>query len=82
MNRGAHKAFIESIQSRFTSFPNEILPIIPQGLTMSSESKKQAAVLLPLCLRHGVRSVLFTVRSNKVGTHKGQVSFPGSFYRF
>ncbi|KAJ1397094.1 NUDIX hydrolase domain-like protein [Ochromonadaceae sp. CCMP2298] len=38
---------------------------------------KQAAVLIALCNRHGEASVLFTLRSNTVGTHKGQVSFPG-----
>ncbi|CAN0525287.1 unnamed protein product, partial [Ectocarpus sp. 8 AP-2014] len=29
------------------------------------------------CNRDGVASLLFTVRSGKVSTHKGQVSFPG-----
>ncbi|CAM9160855.1 unnamed protein product, partial [Chrysoparadoxa australica] len=38
---------------------------------------KQAAVLVPLCNRHGEASMLFQVRSHSVGTHKGQVSFPG-----
>lgn len=38
---------------------------------------KQAAVFIPLCNRHGVASVLFTIRSNLVTTHKGHVSFPG-----
>ena len=33
--------------------------------------------LVPLCNVHDVGSVLFTVRTNIVGTHKGQVSFPG-----
>ena len=38
---------------------------------------KRAAVLLPLCDIKGVPSVIFTLRSDKVRTHKGQVSFPG-----
>ncbi|CAN0333722.1 unnamed protein product, partial [Ectocarpus sp. 4 AP-2014] len=29
------------------------------------------------CNRDGVASLLFTVRSRKVSTHKGEVSFPG-----
>ena len=38
---------------------------------------KRAAVLVPLCHIDGVPSVLFTKRTETVGTHKGQVSFPG-----
>jgi nudix motif 8 len=37
----------------------------------------RAAVLVPLCRIEGVSSVLFTKRTETVGTHKGQVSFPG-----
>ncbi len=41
------------------------------------EGTRRAAVFIPLCNVHGVASVLFTLRSHSVGTHKGQVSFPG-----
>ena len=37
----------------------------------------RASVLVPLCHVDGVASVLFTKRTETVGTHKGQVSFPG-----
>lgn len=37
----------------------------------------RASVLVPLCRRDGRPAVLFTKRTNTVGTHKGQVSFPG-----
>lgn len=37
----------------------------------------KASVLVPLCHVGGIPSVLFTKRSERVGTHKGQVSFPG-----
>jgi nudix motif 8 len=37
----------------------------------------RAAVVVPLCHVAGVASILFTKRTETVGTHKGQVSFPG-----
>jgi nudix motif 8 len=37
----------------------------------------RAAVLVPLCHVDGRAAVLFTKRTETVGTHKGQVSFPG-----
>ncbi|HEY4224006.1 MAG TPA: CoA pyrophosphatase [Myxococcota bacterium] len=36
-----------------------------------------AAVLVPLCTKSGEPAILFTKRTETVGTHKGQVSFPG-----
>lgn len=41
------------------------------------EEARRAAVLVSLCHVGGRPSVLFTRRSEKVGTHKEQVSFPG-----
>lgn len=44
----------------------------------NSESRyAQASVLIPLLIRDGLYSVLFTRRTNKVEHHKGQISFPG-----
>lgn len=40
-------------------------------------SVQRAAVLVPLCHVNGRPAVLFTKRTETVGTHKGQVSFPG-----
>jgi nudix motif 8 len=39
--------------------------------------RKTAAVLVGLCNIDSTASMLFTVRTNKVRTHRGQVSFPG-----
>jgi nudix motif 8 len=41
------------------------------------DEKPRASVLVPLCHVDGVASVLFTKRTELVGTHKGHVSFPG-----
>jgi 8-oxo-dGTP pyrophosphatase MutT (NUDIX family) len=42
-----------------------------------ADDAPRAAVLVPLCHVGGKPSVLFTKRTETVGTHKGQVSFPG-----
>ena len=51
-----------------------------QSLTvrrLTDVTAPRAAVLVPFCHVEGVLSVLFTKRTETVGTHKGQVSFPG-----
>jgi 8-oxo-dGTP pyrophosphatase MutT (NUDIX family) len=73
-----NKVWLDSIQNKMLSFPNCIMPIVPQELIhRASISNKKAAVFVSLCNRFGVASVLFTIRSTSVRTHKGQVSFPG-----
>ena len=42
-----------------------------------TQTSPRAAVLVPLCHEGGQASILFTKRTDTVGTHKGQVSFPG-----
>jgi len=47
-------------------------------MTLTGVNKRKAsAVLIPVCLKHGEPAVLFTKRSSLVGSHQGQVSFPG-----
>lgn len=52
-----------------------------EGLTRrrlrTDPDTREAAVLVALCNVDDSPCVLFTKRSEKVGTHKGQVSFPG-----
>jgi len=38
---------------------------------------KDCAVFAPVCVRDGQLSLLFTKRSTKLGSHTGQISFPG-----
>ena len=73
------KTWIDLIGEQFVSFPSQKLPIIPEEFLVGkiNPSARRASVFVPLCNRHGVASVLLTVRSNLVSTHKGQVAFPG-----
>jgi 8-oxo-dGTP pyrophosphatase MutT (NUDIX family) len=72
-------AAIKQAASKFEDGQVPIIKLPPHLLKGIKEqpSTRTAAVLVPLCNRHGVPSILFTVRSTAVGSHKGQVSFPG-----
>lgn len=74
------QGWIRNIQTYCHHLPGErlrITPRYPMNLHEMAVQKKHAAVLVPLCNRHNQASVLFTVRTQHVSTHKGQVSFPG-----
>lgn len=64
-------------------FDDEVLDRLKARLTglprrrLREAGARSAAVLVPFCHVEGAPSVLFTKRSDTVGTHKGQVSFPG-----
>ncbi|MCK4858746.1 MAG: CoA pyrophosphatase [candidate division Zixibacteria bacterium] len=51
-----------------------------QPQAWSEEHVIPAAVLIPLLVKNGELHVLLTVRTDKVETHKGQVSFPGGVH--
>lgn len=41
---------------------------------------RHAAILVPICISpNNEISVLYTLRSSKLRTHKGQIAFPGNF---
>jgi 8-oxo-dGTP pyrophosphatase MutT (NUDIX family) len=50
---------------------------LPKYNLKSPQNKGDAAVLIPLTYIQKKPAILFTLRSDKVGTHKRQVSFPG-----
>ena len=69
---------ITLLKLRCSNFADQIVPLsklVPKQ--DSSKKTKSASVLIPLCNFKGIPSVIFTLRSANVGTHKGQVSFPG-----
>ena len=58
----------------------ELLPPLPgneQRLRTPPDDARKSAVLVPLLPVAEDLSVLFTVRSQHVGSHQGQISFPG-----
>lgn len=69
--------YVSALRSSFLRFPENKLQIKVKGRNVDSPSRRRASVFVPLCNRHGVPSVLFTVRTKTVSSHKGHVSFPG-----
>jgi 8-oxo-dGTP pyrophosphatase MutT (NUDIX family) len=65
-------------QENFFETIEEILRQRSPNLIPDSEGAyRRAGVLVPLLRENGTCSILFTKRTNRVKTHKGQISFPG-----
>lgn len=59
----------------------ELIPAVPDAeerLKGAPPEARQSAVVVPLLVRtHALPSVLFTLRSEALRSHRGQISFPG-----
>jgi 8-oxo-dGTP pyrophosphatase MutT (NUDIX family) len=62
-----------------TTLPERIQAILAQQApaTVAEWEARPAAVLVPLFLKDGAWHLLFTLRTETVQDHKGQISFPG-----
>lgn len=68
---------IDLLKIRCSLYLNHTVPISDQIKIDDASESRAAAVFIPLCNFQNMPSVIFTLRSTAVGTHKGQVSFPG-----
>jgi 8-oxo-dGTP pyrophosphatase MutT (NUDIX family) len=59
-------------QMRSSLSPADTVPLPAPG-----EASKSAAVLVPFIMRDGELHVLYTRRSDRLNSHRGQVAFPG-----
>ena len=79
--RARHLAELHARLDKFHNVvaSNNVLPLSDAKRVKDYELRMQrrASVLVPLVNVDGEASVLFTVRSGTVSTHRGQVAFPG-----
>jgi 8-oxo-dGTP pyrophosphatase MutT (NUDIX family) len=69
-------AILEIMRRRMQANRLTISKVIPNNLHEDT-TKRKAAIFVTLCNQNDNPSILFTLRSENLGTHKGQVSFPG-----
>ena len=60
-------------EQRKINFQEKILKIRPNFKLKDSDKITKAAVLVPMCTVRGQPAVLFTLRSNQLYNHRGEV---------
>jgi 8-oxo-dGTP pyrophosphatase MutT (NUDIX family) len=66
----------ETLRSRFVSAPSWEPEFRSDGFSFTGEVR-DAAVLIPLVLQANALTMLLTKRSETLGSHAGQIAFPG-----
>ncbi|KAJ7393537.1 nudix (nucleoside diphosphate linked moiety X)-type motif 8 [Desmophyllum pertusum] len=68
-----HDAFSEANKARLV----KQLGRMKTRRSLLASCSEEAGVFVPFCVVNSVPSVLFTLRSNQLNKHRGEVSFPG-----
>ena len=81
-----NQIIIENLQKRFKkNLPGQksqlkmapLINNIPYRKLVPDKNYYESAVLLLLCKNQNTFDILFTLRSNRLASHRGQISFPG-----
>ncbi|MGH7931893.1 MAG: NUDIX hydrolase [Candidatus Binataceae bacterium] len=68
---------IPNIRKYLSALRQKLKPADSVALPRKGAEKRAAAVLVPLFQRDGSLHVLYTRRSDRLASHRGQVAFPG-----
>jgi 8-oxo-dGTP pyrophosphatase MutT (NUDIX family) len=77
LGRSFNEAWLSQIECAAKAYGEIPITEMVDVSKIDTSKRRRAAVLVPLCNRDGEAAILYTLRSNKVKTHKGHVSFPG-----
>lgn len=71
------KQYVKNPSDFYQFIQNKLQSHQPRTYKYADVPYKKAAVLIPFFYKNNEIHLLFTKRTNKVETHKGQISFPG-----